>query len=350
MGGVTNMRVHITDVMDGDVLTEDVFNLHGVPVLSKGTVLGKKEIARLLQHHVSYVKVARIQPEPEEEVPPVVSKLQPVYQETVRSCEALFKDAYENGYIKEQDVDESFRPLAEQCRSELDVVQLLLTLRDPGEYTYRHSVQVGILCHYIAGWLGWDQEDTYRAGKAGFLHDIGKCRIPVEILNKPDKLTEAEFEIIKKHPQYGHEIIEASFPDHLSALGALQHHERVDGGGYPYGLKGDQIHVIGKIVAVADVYSAMISTRVYRQKRDLFDVLKELYQLSFNGLDPHVTLTFLRRMLPNFIGKKAELTSGEIGEIVMIHPVDLFNPLVKVGDRFIDLSQRRDLNIVRVYM
>ena len=101
---------------------------------------------------------------------------------------------------------------------------------------------------------------------------------------------------------------------------------------------------------MADVYSAMISTRVYRQKRDLFDVLKELYQLSFNGLDPHVTLTFLRRMLPNFIGKKAELSNGDIGEIVMIHPVSLFDPLVKVGDRFIDLSQRHDLNIVRVHM
>lgn len=348
--GVKAMRIHITDIMDGDILIEDVFNHHGVPVLSSGTILGKKEIARLLQHNISYVKIARSQPEPEEEAAPSILKVQPVYQQTVRSYEALYHDAYENGYIREKNVDESFRPLAEQCRSELDVVQLLLALRDPGEYTYRHSVQVGILCHYIASWLGWNEEDTYHAGKAGFLHDIGKCRISGEILNKPDRLTEAEFEIIKKHPQYGHEIIEASFSDNLCALAALQHHERADGSGYPYGLKGDQIHIIGKIVAVADVYSAMISTRVYRQKRDLFDVLKELYQLSFDGLDPHVTLTFLRRMLPNFIGKKAVLTNGEIGEIIMIHNVDLFNPLVKVGDRFIDLSQRNDLNIVRVYM
>jgi len=344
------MRIHITNIMDGDILTEDVFNHHGVPVLSRGTVLGKKEIARLLQHNISHVKIARYQPEPETEAPPSILKVQPVYRQTIRSYESLYKDAHENGYIKGKDVDETFRPLAEQCRSELDVVQLLLALRDPGEYTYRHSVQVGILCHYIAGWLGWNEEDTYQAGKAGLLHDIGKCRIPGEILNKPDKLTEAEFEIIKKHPQYGHEIIEASFPDNLSALAALQHHERADSSGYPYGLKGDRIHIIGKIVAVADVYSAMISNRVYRQRRDLFDVLKELYELSFNGLDPQVTLTFLRRMLPNFIGKKAELTNGEIGEIIMIHPVDLFNPLVKGGDRFIDLNQRHDVNIVRVHM
>ena len=233
LGGVTAMRIHITDVLDGDVLAEDVFNHHGVPVLSRGTVLGKKEIARLLQHNISYVKIARGQPEPEEEPASSFLKVQPVYQQTVRSYEALYKDAYENGYIREKDVDETFRPLAEQCRSELDVVQLLLALRDPSEYTYRHSVQVGILSQYIASWLGWSGEDTYQAGKAGFLHDIGKCRIPGEILNKPDKLTEAEFEIIKKHPQYGHEIIESSFSDNLSALAALQHHERVDGSGYP---------------------------------------------------------------------------------------------------------------------
>jgi len=344
------VRVHITDVLTGDVLVEDVFNHHGVHVLSKGTVLGSKEIARLLQHHIAYVKISRSLQEPEAELPRSVSKFQPVYEETVRSCEALFHDAFANGYISEKDVEDSFRPLAEQCRSELDVVQLLLALQDPGEYTYRHSVQVGILSYYIASWLGWDRENTYHAGKAGVLHDIGKCRIPAEILNKPGKLTEAEFEIIKKHPEYGYEIIVSSFPDNLSALGALQHHERVDGSGYPHGLQGDQIHAIGKIVAVADVYSAMISTRVYRQKRDLFEVLKEMYQLSFNGLDPEVTLTFLRRMLPNFVGKKAELTNGEIGEIVLIHPVDLFNPLVKVGDRFIDLSQRHDLSIVKVQM
>ncbi len=345
------MRVHITDVRQGDILDEDVFNHYGLHVLSKGTVLGEKEITRLLQHQIDYVKVDRSPRSPEIAPSPearLIERMQPVFQDAVRLSESLFREANANGFIKEKDVDDSFRPLAAQFRTEQDIVQILLSLHDPGEYTYKHSVQVGMLSYFIAEWLGWSQEEAFRAGKAGFLHDIGKCRIPPEILNKPGKLTAEEFEEIKKHPVYGHEIITSSFPDEVIALGALQHHERVDGSGYPYGLTGADIHPIGKIVAVADVYSAMISTRIYQEAKNLFDVLQELHRLSFTGLDPKVTQTFIRRMLPNFIGKKVDLSNGESGRIVATNATDFFRPLVKVGDRFIDLSKQNDLFIVKV--
>lgn len=221
-------------------------------------------------------------------------------------------------------------------------------LNSQDDYTYQHSVQVGMLSYYIARWLGWDEEATVRAGKAGFLHDIGKCKIAETILNKPTKLSDEEYDEIKNHPQFGYDILKNSFDDPAIALAALQHHERMDGKGYPLGLSGDQIHPMAKVVAVADVYSAMISSRVYREKRDLLHVLREMFELSFRELDPDITHTFIRHMVPNFIGKSVELSTGEIGTIIMTHPTDFFRPLVQVGDQFLDLSVKRNYEIKHV--
>jgi putative nucleotidyltransferase with HDIG domain len=339
-------------------LSEDVFNTYGLHVLSKGTDLNEKEISRIFQHQIDFVEIERRAsaiPDTDEEAiveaaPGYNPLLRPLYSDAVAGAEQLFQKALADGRIYEDDVKESFQPLVENFRSERDVVSLLLMLNSQDDYTYQHSVQVGMLSYYIARWLNWNEEETVRAGKAGFLHDVGKCKIADAILNKPSQLSQDEFQEIKNHPQYGYEILKNSFDDTAVALAALQHHERMDGTGYPQGLSGDEIHPLAKIVAVADVYSAMISSRVYKEKKDLLHVLRELYELSFKELDPDITHTFIRHMVPNFIGKPVELSNGEFGTIVMTHPTDFFRPLVKVGDEFIDLSVERDISVKHVNM
>jgi len=358
------MKVHITDVRSGDRLAEDVFNTYGLHVLSRGTELNEKEISRIYQHQIDFIVIERrpglasAAPEaPAEAAVPVAAPppsynpfLRPLYEDAVAGAEQLFEKALSEGRIYEDDVKESFQPLVENFRTERDVVSLLLMLNSQDDYTYQHSVQVGMLSYYIARWMGWSEEDTLRAGKAGFLHDVGKCKIAEAILNKPSSLSDDEYSEIKNHPVYGYEILRRSFDDDAVALAALQHHERMDGKGYPNGLAGSQIHPLARIVAVADVYSAMISTRVYSEKKDLLFVLRELHQLSFTELDPDVTHTFIRHMVPNFIGKRVELSNGENGTIVMTHPTDFFRPLVRIGDDFVDLSVKRDLAIKHVQM
>ena len=124
----------------------------------------------------------------------------------------------------------------------------------------------------------------------------------------------------------------------------------MDGSGYPHGIRGDEISPIAKIVAVADVYSAMISTRVYQDKRDLLYVLRELYRMSFQELDPETTHTFIRHMIPNFIGKRVDMSSGQSGVIIMTHPTEFFRPLVQLDEEFIDLTEQREYEITQVYM
>ncbi|MFB9279119.1 HD-GYP domain-containing protein [Cohnella cellulosilytica] len=337
-------------------MSEDVFNAYGLHVLSKGTPLNEKEISRIFQHQIDYINIERRagtaaeEPRSRDPFSAYNPLLRPLYYDAVAGAEQLFEKALVEGRIYEDDVKESFQPLVENFRAERDVVSLLLMLNSQDDYTYQHSVQVGMLSYYIARWLGWSEEETVRAGKAGFLHDVGKCRIAEVILNKPARLDDEEYKEIQNHPQYGYEILSRSFDDKGVALAALQHHERVDGTGYPQGLTGDQMHPMAKIVAVADVYSAMISSRVYSEKKDLLFVLRELYELSFKELDPDVTHTFIRHMIPNFIGKRVELSNGEFGTIVMSNPTDFFRPLVHVGEQFIDLSVVRDLSILHVNM
>jgi putative nucleotidyltransferase with HDIG domain len=345
------MRIHITDVRPGDRLAEDIFNSFGLHVLSKGTILNEKELSRMYQHQVDYIEIEWRQSQTTKAKESTYNPLlRPLYNDAIAGAEQLFERALEEGRIYEEDIKESFQPLVENFRTERDVVSLLLMLNSQDDYTYQHSVQVGMLSYYIARWLGWSEEEMVRAGKAGFLHDIGKCKIADAILNKPGKLSQEEYAIIQNHPQFGYDILKNSFDDPDIALAALQHHERMDGKGYPQGLTRENIHPMARIVAVADVYSAMISSRVYSVKKDLLHVLRELHQISFQELDPEVTHTFIRHMVPNFIGKKVELSNGQTGNIIMTHPTDYFRPLVQVGDQFVDLSVQQNLEIIKVFM
>ncbi|MDF2834717.1 MAG: metal dependent phosphohydrolase [Paenibacillus sp.] len=358
------MRIHVTDIQDGDQLSHDIFNNYGLHVLSTGTKLFKNEISRLLQHHIDFVDIldraAAIPPEGhgsgnnrtlESTVNPKwLPKVQPIYENAVKRFEKLFLSAFEQGIVNDSEVTEIMQPLLNNLQLERDVVSMLLLLNTEDDYTYQHSVQVGMLSYYLATWLDYSADEAASIGKAGFLHDIGKSRISGDILNKPSKLTDEEFEEVKRHTLYGHEIIQNSFNEDSLAIGALQHHERVDGSGYPHGLMGDDIHPISKIIAVVDIYSAMISARVYQQQRDLLYVLKELHKLSFKELDPVTTHTFIKHMIPNFIGKRVRLNNDQFGVIVMTHPTEFFRPLIQTNEQFVDLTIERQYEIEHVYL
>lgn len=358
------MRIHVTDIQDGDQLSHDIFNNYGLHVLSTGTRLFKNEISRLLQHHIDFVDIlerAAVIPAEghgsgnnrtlESTVNPKwLPKVQPIYENAVKRFEKLFESAFEQGIVNDSEVTEIMQPLLNNLQLERDVVSMLLLLNTEDDYTYQHSVQVGMLSYYLATWLDYSADEAASIGKAGFLHDIGKSRISGDILNKPSKLTDEEFEEVKRHTLYGHEIIQNSFNEDSLAIGALQHHERVDGSGYPHGLMGDDIHPISKIIAVVDIYSAMISARVYQQQRDLLYVLKELHKLSFKELDPVTTHTFIKHMIPNFIGKRVRLNNDQFGVIVMTHPTEFFRPLIQTNEQFVDLTIERQYEIEHVYL
>lgn len=351
------MRLHVTDLKPGQLLESDAFNHSGVQLMPAGSLLNDSDINRLKLHGIDYVDIADSVQLPVFPTPVVTSspgeslmKLVPLFDTTMAGTATIFKQAMNSGTITMNEVDELLQPMTEQLIEQKDVVSLLLLLDRDDEYTYNHSVQVGILTYYMASWLGYSEEDCYNISKAGYLIDIGKSVVPQELLHKPGKLSTEEFRVMKKHAKQGHDIILASTGNELLALPALQHHEREDGSGYPYGLRKDDIHPYSRIAAVADVYSAMTTNRVYQSKQEYISVLCELYGLSFGQLNAEVTQSFIKHLLPNFIGKKVLLTTGDTGLIVLNNPNDYFRPLVKSPHGFIDLAKHRYIAIVEIYI
>jgi HD-GYP domain-containing protein (c-di-GMP phosphodiesterase class II) len=354
---VDGLKISVMDLHVGDRTGADIFTANGLLVVTAHTVLNAEDIEKFHRHRLDYVDIMLRydgsivnDDQPGIKEMPAAAQQMASYQEVVDVAKMLFQAAETTGTISKSQFDDAFSPLAKHLQKETDVVSLLLTLHNEDEYTYQHCAQVGMLSYYIAKWLGYPENEAAAAGKAGYLVDIGNSYVSKDILMKPGPLTNEEFEEVKTHTQYGHDIIKASELDHDSALVALQHHERLDGSGYPFGLKEEEIHPLAKIVAVADIYSAMISDRVYRKKKDLLYVLRELHRLSFGQLDPKVTQVFIRNIVPNFIGKRVLLSSGESGQIVMMHPVDFFKPLVQMKDRFVNLTEHPELEVVEVYI
>ncbi|WP_297210017.1 MULTISPECIES: HD-GYP domain-containing protein [Thermodesulfovibrio] len=162
-------------------------------------------------------------------------------------------------------VESSLKTIIETIVNDPESIYELLTLKGYDYYTYTHSVNVGVLSIGLGIQIGLTKEELYRLGIGAILHDIGKTQIPHEILNKQGKLTDTEYNIIKQHVMHGYNLLKEHRdipPDAFIAV--LQHHEKLSGKGYPYGLKGEEVKLFGRITAIADCYDALTTRRPYK--------------------------------------------------------------------------------------
>ncbi|MBQ2803869.1 MAG: HD-GYP domain-containing protein, partial [Lachnospiraceae bacterium] len=164
--------------------------------------------------------------------------------------------------------------------------------KDP--YTNEHSLRVARYVKMIAQELGWDEEKQRNIYVASLMHDIGKIGVPDEILKKPDHLTDEESKIIKRHPEIGYSIMKDFNAIENAAEGVLYHHERYDGKGYPRQLKGEQIPLYGRIIAVADAFDAMNSNRIYRQAGQKEYIVEQIRNGIGTQFDPKIAEIFLK--------------------------------------------------------
>ncbi len=226
--------------------------------------------------------------------------------------------------------------MADSVLRNLAALTSLSRLKCFDEYTFFHSVNTSVLALGMGRSLGMDRATLHLLGMGTLLHDVGKTRIPLAILNKPGRFEPNEYEIIKEHALHGAQILSNTPGLHEGAIKpALEHHERVDGTGYPHQRKGYELSQFGLIGSIVDIYDAMTSDRVYHKAMPPFKALQFLYDLGKKGhVDTGLVERFIRCISVYPVGSCVSLKSGEIGIVAQVYPDQPLQPkLLIVRDR-----------------
>lgn len=334
-----------SDCEPGMVLASDIVNDYGAVVLYQNSILDEYSITKLLKLGLNFVKIYKNYEFKEKKHAVIEAQ----YNNNLEDFKEVIWDISCGKTLEMERITEVSRSLSSNFDTINDLVTCLSKVRSINEYTYTHSLNVSLLCSLLGSWLNLGHKHIEQLSHCGILHDIGKSKISPDILNKPDKLTEEEFEKIKEHPVIGYKMLEDNKEISKDvALGILMHHEREDGSGYPFGFKSERINYYAKILAVVDTYDAMTSNRVYKKRQTPFDVL-EMYESEYlTKCDAGIMLTFLRRISSYYIGTMIKLSDGTIGEIVYINSNRVSRPLIKYNDTIIDLSMNPELKIIEM--
>jgi len=352
-------RVNISELLPGMITAEDVYNFNNQLILPRGIILNDKTITKLEFYSVLQVKVEdqplesasdgspyeisysqKIQQSPE------FIRFRKEFETDVNNFKLVVNDVVKNG--APLDVDK----LMNYTLNILDVgattpnlFDMLHNMRQYDDATYVHSMNVALICNVFARWLRMSEEETKLATISGLLHDIGKTKIPDSIIKKPGKLTDNEYDIVKKHPQEGYRLLQNSSLDPVIMDAVLMHHERRDGSGYPFGVTGDKIGPYAKMVSIADVYDAMTSARIYRGPLCPFKAISLFESEGLDKYDTKYIMTFLENVVNTYLLNEVRLNNGLTGTIVFIHKEKLSAPTIKTEHGFIDLSIHPDITI-----
>lgn len=214
---------------------------------------------------------------------------------------------------------------------------------------YAHCVNVAMISRMIGRWLHFDQHDLDILTCCGLLHDIGKLAIPNEVLNKPGKLTDEEFALIKSHPKLGYDMLVNQDVDSRIKQSVLMHHERYDGSGYPNGLTSEFLPDFAMIVTIADVYDAMTASRSYREPLCAFQVIENFEREGYQKYHTKYIYTFLHQIASTYQNNRIMLNDGRGAKIVMLNQSQLSKPIIQFDNgECIDLSTTKDLYISKV--
>jgi len=233
--------------------------------------------------------------------------------------------------IQTEDAEQMVESMVNSLVEDQNALLCLTKLKSQDEYTVTHSISVSIISMAFGRGLGLGQNELRLLGLGSLMHDIGKMKVPLEILNKPGKLTDSEFEIIKKHVLFSEEVLRETedFPSTAIPM-VREHHEKFNGKGYLSGLEGDRISLFGKMVAIVDVYDAITTDRVYREAMAPHTAMKRMYEWSKTDFDQKLVEKFIKILGIYPVGSLVEINHSDIGLIVSNNPDNTLKPCVLV--------------------
>ena len=322
--------VNIRYVEEGSILARPVINSSGMVLLRAGVHMTTSYIERLrtMGYDVLFIQDDRL-----DDVEIHTAITAQTREVAYKSIELISK------YIENNSKDalpiDKIRMTVQQMIDDLlfssDILGNLSEIQGYDDYTFHHSVNTTIISLILGIASGYSEQKLIELGMGVLMHDIGKIKVPEEILNKKTPLTEAEFSEIKQHTTYGFEILRKNNDlSLLSAHVAFQHQEKWDGSGYPRGLKGKGIHEYGRLAAVADVYEALTSKRVYRKAIEPNAAFEYIISQGNTHFDPQVLEVFKKNIAVYPSGSGVLLSNGQRGNVIKQNPAFPNRPYVRV--------------------
>lgn len=334
-------KILVERLQIGMILGESIYRNDQL-VISSGVELTTRHIQMLGKMTIETVKI--IEPDLEKKVIKVNSKQK--YKASVEKFKNICHSATIGNIVVYDHVKDCLDPLIDELENSPQMATKLWQIEAADFYTYEHSVKVCMLSVLLSKWMKKPEAYSSEIGKVGLLHDMGKCNIPNEILNKPDMLTMEEFSVMKTHSSLGYILLSSTKELSDNVLkGILHHHEKHDGTGYPSKLSGDEIPEYAKLVSIVDAFDAMTSNRIYRDKMHPFRVLEIMHEGGQGAFDPKISNLFINHIKHFFVGADLLLNTGEMAKVHDVNTALPYRPIIEVNGKIIDLTYNNEIEI-----
>ncbi len=334
----------------------DVFNYKNELIVPAGTKVDEKVISKLSRHSIVCVTV-------KEDIDYAVTHFEKVrlskgfknfreayYSAMPKYREMMRKLAFTGVPFEMDDLMQIYYDISSSLDNPeylLDYLYNMLPTED--DFTYAHCLNSALIAGLFASWFSLPEEKTTLLIQCGFLYDIGKLQLPNDLIWKPGKLTDLEFEKIKTHTFLSFQMLQNLSVDSCVIKAALMHHERYDGSGYPSRLHDKQIDFYARYISIIDAYEAMTSARTYRESKNPFQVI-DIFEKDAFKYDMDILKTILYRLASHMVGLNVMLNNDQVAEVIMVNQRNLSKPLLRDEDgNFIDLVSRKDLSIKGIY-
>ncbi|MCM1266396.1 MAG: HD domain-containing protein [Bacteroidales bacterium] len=342
---------------NGMVIGEDIYNYQNELILAKDTAVDEKVIKKLALHSIICVPV-------KEEIDFATTHFEKVrlskafqtFQLTYNNCMPIYAKLM-NGFVETgvwkstsqlNDIYTKLTACAGTGESLLDFLYNMLPREDA--MTHAHCLNSALIAGVFGTWWELSEEDMRLLIQCAFFYDIGKLKIPQELLWKSDKLTDLEFTTLKTHTMLGFDLLKDQSLDEHVIKATLMHHERCDGSGYPSKLKGDKIDIFAKYIAVIDAYEAMTSARTYRQPLNPFQVIENFERDGYEKYERAILTPILYHIAATQLGFTVRLSDDTEAKIMHLNKDNLSRPLLQQEDgSLIDLSSKPDLTITAIF-
>ncbi|MFB0920127.1 MAG: HD-GYP domain-containing protein [Oscillospiraceae bacterium] len=348
--------IPLSRVSPGMILAKSVSSPSGLfALLQDGEVLTGRYIKRLAACDIDGIYVEM---EGTEDIEPKSIISPKTKQEMTTEFHSLYTNYFNQPYISSSNV-KSTKKIAEKIVDSIlnreEHLMDMIEIKSYDNYTYSHSLNVGILSAMLAEEVGLTRNRLEDITLCALMHDIGKIDIPIEIINKNGAVTHDEFEVIKTHPLKGVDRMRKCYNLSTEVLPGIQsHHEKIDGSGYPFGYTGTQIPLFGRILAIADVYDALTSQRSYRKAWHPKDALEYIIANSDSQFDCELVREFSQLISVYPTGTLVKLSDGSTAAIVKNHPENIFRPCVRLledsslGEKGCDIDLFEDIRYLSI--